>query len=370
MAMNDVMFQFADDLGPEKVIAIYEPKLDLRAIVVVDNVARGPAVGGCRMAPDVTVQECFRLARAMTMKNAAAGLPHGGAKSVIVADPRMPAERKEAIIRGFAHALRDLRDYIVGPDMGTNERDMARIHDEIGRAVGLPREIGGIPLDEIGATGFGVAIAAEVAQDFCGVKIAGARVAIQGFGAVGKHAARFLAARGATLVAASDSTGAVADASGLDVRALAAFKDGGGRIADYAAGKRIDRDAIVGIDCDIWIPAARPDVITMKNVESLRTRLILQGANIPASPEAEERLHQRGILSVPDFIANAGGVICAAIEYQRGTQSLAFQTIEEKIRENTRAVLVAVRERKVSPRRAALELARERVLSAMKLRRF
>jgi glutamate dehydrogenase (NAD(P)+) len=282
----------------------------------------------------------------------------------------MPPERKEAIIRAFAQALRDVRDYIVGPDMGTNERDMARIHDEIGRSVGLPREIGGIPLDEIGATGFGVAIAAEVAQEFCAVKIAGARVAIQGFGAVGKHAARFLAARGAVLVAASDSTATVSDPRGLEVGALIAFKDGGGRLSDYSAGTRMDRDAIVGIECDIWIPAARPDVVTMKNVETLRTKLILQGANIPISSDAENRLHQRGVLVVPDFIANAGGVICAAVEYQRGTQALAMQSIEEKIRENTRAVLLAVRERGITPRQAALELARERVISAMKLRRF
>jgi glutamate dehydrogenase (NAD(P)+) len=370
IAMSDNLFQYADDLGPEKIVVIYEPKLQLRAIVVVDNVACGPAVGGCRMAPDVTLDECRRLARAMTLKNAAAGLAHGGAKSVIIADPRMAPERKEAIIRAFAHALRDLRDYIVGPDMGTNEQDMARIHDEIGRSVGLPREIGGIPLDEIGASGFGVAIAAEVAQEFCDLKISGARVAIQGFGAVGKHAARFLAARGATLVAASDSTGTVADARGLDVEALAAFKQAGGHIADYTAGKRMERDAISAVECDIWIPAARPDVVTMKNVESLRTKLILQGANIPISAEAETRLHQRGVLVVPDFIANAGGVICAAVEYQRGTQALAMQTIEEKIRENTRTVLLAARQRGVTPRQAALELARERVLSAMKLRRF
>jgi len=102
------------------VIGIYEPKLDLRGILVVDNVAARPAIGGCWMAPGVTLQECARLARAMTMKNAAAGLPHGGAKSVIMADPKMPTERKEQVIRAFAHAIRDVADYIVGPDMGVN----------------------------------------------------------------------------------------------------------------------------------------------------------------------------------------------------------------------------------------------------------
>ncbi|HZO80417.1 MAG TPA: Glu/Leu/Phe/Val dehydrogenase [Candidatus Binataceae bacterium] len=366
----DGLFQFADDLGPEKVIGIHEPRLGLRAILVIDNTAAGPAAGGCRMAPDVTLEECARLARAMTLKNAAAGLAHGGAKSVIVGDPKMPAERKETIVRAMAHAIRDVRDYIMGPDMGLDERAMAWVHDEIGRAVGLPRELGGIPLDEIGATGFGLAIAAEVAQDFCDVRLAGARVAIQGFGAVGKHAARFLAERGATLVAACDTAGTIANDKGLDVRALTALKEQGRSVTDYPHGTRKEREAIVAIDCDIWIPAARPDAITTANVDSLRAKLVLQGANIPASAEAEARMHKRAILSVPDFIANAGGVICAAVEYKGGTESLAFDIIERKIRENTRAVLEAARERKVAPRQAALDLARRRVSAAMSYRRF
>ncbi len=367
--MNE-MFQFADDLGPEKVIAIYNAKVGLRAMLVIDNTAAGPALGGCRMAPDVTLRECARLARAMTMKNAAAGLPHGGAKSVIAADPRMPAASKESILRAFAHAIRDLRDYITGPDMGLDERTMAWVYDETGRAAGLPAELGGIPLDEIGATGFGLAIAAEVAQGFCDVKIAGARVAVQGFGAVGRHAARFLAARGAALVAAADSRGTIINPSGLDLEALIAFQRQGRSVGEFAGGQRMERDAIVGVDCDIWIPAARPDVITMANVDSIRARLILQGANIPISLDAERRLHERGVLSLPDFIANAGGVICASVEYHGGTHSQAMQTIEEKIRSNVRAVLDAMRERKVTPREAAVGMARERVMRAMACRRF
>jgi glutamate dehydrogenase (NAD(P)+) len=364
------LFQFADDFGPEKLLAIYEPKLNLRALVVIDNVAAGPAIGGCRMAPDVTLEECARLARAMTLKNAAAGLAHGGAKAVIVGDPKMPAERKEAMLRAFAHALRDLRDYIVGPDMGVDERAMAWIQDEIGRAVGLPREMGGIPLDEIGATGFGLAVAAEVAQDFCEVRLAGARIAVQGFGAVGKHAAKFLVARGSLLVAASDSVGAITNPKGLEVEKLAVLKAEGRSVADFPSGERLPRDEIVGVDCDIWIPAARPDVINLTNVDSVRAKLLLQGANIPVTAEAEERLRARGVLSLPDFIVNAGGVICAAVEYNHGTQAQAFQTIEEKIRDNTRAVLEAARSRNLSPRQAAIDLARRRVAAAMSYRRF
>ena len=118
--MSD-LFRFADDFGPEKVIGIYQPKVNLRAILVVDNTAAGPAIGGCRMAPDVTAEECFRLARAMTMKNAAAGLPHGGAKLVIIDDPKMPAERKELTVRAVAPAIRDVSAKNIGKDNGLTQ---------------------------------------------------------------------------------------------------------------------------------------------------------------------------------------------------------------------------------------------------------
>ncbi|MGD9865679.1 MAG: Glu/Leu/Phe/Val dehydrogenase dimerization domain-containing protein, partial [Pseudodonghicola sp.] len=158
-------FAFADEFGPEKIIELTDPKTGLRAILVVDNTAAGPAIGGSRMSPDVTVEECFRLARAMTFKNAAAGLRHGGGKMVIVGDPKMPLQEKEALIRALARAIREVESFIPGPDMGTDEVAMAWIRDEIGRSVGLPREIGGIPLDEIGATGFGLSAAMRAVRD-------------------------------------------------------------------------------------------------------------------------------------------------------------------------------------------------------------
>jgi glutamate dehydrogenase/leucine dehydrogenase len=367
--MRDV-FTIMDDLGPDKVIHIHNPKIGLRAILVVDNVAAGPAIGGARMAPDVTLQECARLARAMTLKNAAAGLPHGGGKSVIMADPSMPEDQKEALVRAFACAIGQITDYIVGPDMGTNEQCMGWVHDEIGRAVGLPRAIGGIPLDEIGATGLGVAIAAEAARAFCDIRLDGARVAVQGFGAVGYHAARFLAERGARLVAASDSRGCVNDPGGLDIAALAAIKAKGGSVIDLGAGITTARDTIIEADCDILIPAARPDVINEDNADRVRARLIIEGANIPATTGAENFLHKRGVLVVPDFIANAGGVICASVECHGGSEPQALAAIEDKIRRNTTEVLTRARSEQSTPRTAANAMALERVRAAQSLRRF
>lgn len=363
-------FAFGDELGPAKIIQVYEPSRGLKAVLVVDNVARGPSIGGLRMAPDVSTQECFRLARSMTLKNSAAGLPHGGGKSVLYGDPRMPREQKEDLIRAFAHALRNEQDYIFGPDMGTDEVCMAWIKDEIGRSVGLPASVGGIPLDEIGATGWGLAQCAEVAVRYCNFGLEGARVAIQGFGAVGKHAARFLAARGAVLVAASDSAGTIVNRKGLDVPELIRIKDAGGAVCDCAGGEKGVRDAVIDIECDIWIPAARPDVIREQNVQRLNARLVLQGANIPFTAGAETALAAKGILVVPDFIANAGGVICAAMEYAGATQGAAFAAIEEKIRANTQAVLDQAKDKGVQPREAAVNLAVRRVREAMALRRF
>lgn len=370
----DEFARWQDDLGPARIIHVHVPGIGLRGVLVVDNVAAGPSIGGLRMAPDVTTEECIRLARAMTLKNAAAGLAHGGGKSVIRADPRMPAAQKERLVRAFAHALRYEQDYIFGPDMGTDETCMAWVRDELrdagGRAVGLPPEVGGIPLDRVGATGWGLAHAAEVAAAHAGFPLAGARVVVQGYGAVGRHAARFLAAKGAVLVGAADSGGTIHDPAGLDLDALDALKDRGGSVAAHDRGKALPRDGVIDIDCEIWIPAARPDVLDEANVGRLRARCVLQGANIPCTRGAEEDLHRRGIVNVPDFIANSGGVICAAMEYHGAGQAAAFAAIAEKATRNTAEVLDVVAKTGKLPRDAAVEMAAARVRTAMAWRRW
>ncbi len=368
--MRESAFRFCDDIGPDKILHVYQPTVGLKGIVVVDNVAAGPAIGGVRMAPDVTLEECFRLARAMTFKNAAAGLSHGGGKSVIVADPSLETPRKEQLIRAFAAAIASLTDYIPGPDMGMDETAMAWVRDEIGRSVGLPREIGGIPLDEIGATGFGLVCAADVARATLALEFEGARLAVQGFGSVGGHAARFFAERGAILVAAADTSGTVHDVDGIDIEKLLQHKRSGQKIADFQPGAKLARDAVIGVDCDILIPAARPDAIHGANVGDVKARLIVPGANIGITEEAESELHRRGVVCIPDFIANAGGVICAAVEYAHGTEAQAFEAIETKIRVNTGEVLERARAGQTTPRDAAVAMAGDRIACAMRWQRF
>ncbi len=371
--MADIL-RFADKYGPAKILQVYEPSVNLKALLVIDNVAMGPALGGIRMASDVTIEECFRLARTMTLKHAAAGLPQGGGKVVVYADPKMPKRDKERLIRALACALRHVQEYIMAPDMGTDEECMAWIKDEKAQVAGLPAELGGIPVDVIGATAWGVRHALEVALPYCGFpsgfSLEKARVAIQGFGAVGKHAARFLAAQKASVVGASDSQGSVYAADGLDVDELIRLKDAGQSVVDYPQGEKFDGDGIIDFDCDIWIPAARPDVLHEDNVHRLKARLVVEGANIPLTSGAEKYLHDRGVLVIPDFIANSGAVICSSMEYRGGIQNQVLEVIEEKVRWNTKLVLEQSRTKNIMPRDAAVHLALERLERAMSFKRW
>jgi glutamate dehydrogenase (NAD(P)+) len=358
----------ADELGPAKVVVLRLCD-GIGAIVVIDNVALGSAIGGVRMRPDIMAGEVARLARAMTVKNALAGLPHGGGKAGIVALPTPDAAEHERVMRAFAVAIRQLTEYIPGPDMGTTETSMAYVQDEIGRAVGLPAVLGGVPLDELGATGFGLAICADVLSRAGVLDLSGARVAVQGFGAVGRHAARALAERGAVIVAVSDSKGATSNPAGLDIAALLAHKKANGSVAGFPGNSTLPRDDVIAIGCDILVPAAQPDVVTTDNAGKVSARVILEGANIPVTRQAEAELAERGVLCIPDVVANSGGVICAAAEYRGAGHAEAFAEIEEKIRDTTGELLDRLRRATLTPRAAADQMARERLHKAIALRR-
>lgn len=359
-----------DEIGPEYVVEVYDPKLGFRGVLVIDNTNLGIGKGGIRMTPTVDSVEVWRLARAMTYKNALAGLPFGGAKSGISVDPRkISKEKKKEIVQSFARLLGPFipQKYIAGPDMNTTETEMGWISQALKNrkaATGKPKKMGGLP-HELGSTGYGVALSAKVAMESLRIKMKEAKIAIAGYGNVGTFAHKFLQEWGASVVAVSDSSGTAYLRSGLNYEKMMETKKKYGSVLKYPGAKKISRDVIYELSADVLIPAAGPDVINGKNINKVKARIIVEGANIPMSEENEERLYKKNILVIPDIIANAGGVISSFAEYKGFGEKKMFSLVEEKILPNVKAVLDSSGGQ-VSPRAAALRLARERVLSAKK----
>ena len=375
--MDEDAFSLMDEWGPEKVVCVSDRRSGMRGVLVLDNTARGMGKGGTRMSPTLTVREVARLARTMTWKWAAVDLFHGGAKAGILGDPHAPD--KERILRAFARALHNEvpAEYVFGLDMGLAERDAAVFLDELGdrgAAVGVPRELGGLPYDELGVTGFGVAEAADAAATESGWRLAGSRVAIQGFGAVGEAAARRFVELGATVVAVSTAAGAVHDPEGLDVTRLSGLRADVGDDCVREYGNVQPADVALSVPADVLVPAAREDVIDDGIALATTTRLVVEGANLPTTSRAREILAKRGIPVVPDFIANAGGTVAAAhsmdMRYSPVTVTLddSFTMISTKLRANAAAVLAEARRTEQTPHTAAQCLAQQRVLAAMRLR--
>jgi glutamate dehydrogenase/leucine dehydrogenase len=228
--------------------------------------------------------------------------------------------------------------------------------------------MGGIP-HELGSTGFGVYHAALVALEHAGISVKGATFAVEGFGNVGSFAAKFLTEAGARLVAASDSKGVMYDKDGIDFEKLRKVKDETGAVKNYAgkfkSGEALPGEKIFGLPVDVLIPAALPDVINEENWRSVKARIIVEGANIPMREEIEKRLRDsKGVLVVPDFVANAGGVVSSYVEYAGGDAERMFKEVEARIKKNTKLVLEKAKEKNICPRDAALEIAKERVRKA------
>ncbi|MGP3975670.1 Glu/Leu/Phe/Val family dehydrogenase [Streptomyces sp. 8N114] len=374
--MTDAL-SLVDDWGPEKIVVVSHRRTGMKGVLVIDNTARGVGKGGTRMGPNVSVGEIARLARVMTWKWAGVDLFYGGAKAGIVADPASPD--KEAVLRAFARALSNEvpREYVMGLDMGLTEDDAAVIQDELGdrgAAVGTPGHLGGVAYDKLGVTGYGVAEAADAAAGHLELPLSGSRVAVQGFGAVGHAAALRFAELGATIVAVSTARGALHDPSGLDVHALRAAREehGDAFVSRHHQGTLLPPGQELTVDCDVLVPAALQDVIDEATAHRIKARLVVEGANLPTSPQAQTILAERGITVVPDFIANAGGVVAAAFAMDarysgfRPESAAIFETVSQRLRANALAVLEAARHGATTPHLAGRRLAEERVAAAMR----
>ena len=374
-----------DEWGPEKVLQVYDPDTGMKGVLVIDNTSKGPGKGGIRFAPSVTPLEIFRLARTMTWKCAAAGLPFGGAKGGIIADPNVVD--RVSWMKSFAKMIRPYcpSQYIAATDVGTTELDMAIFAHEIGdmrACTGKPSELGGIP-HELGTTGYGVSVALQTALDILkDLKMiqvpqkSQTRVVIQGFGNVGSFAARFLDESGIKVVGVSDVSGFIysKDEDGLNIPKLMKDMKGKAKLSDlqdYGYDIR-DKDEIFEIDLDIFIPAAMGGVINNKTAPKLignGIKMVVEAANIPTTADACEYMHKNKIWLIPDFLANAGGVIGSFVEYQGRTEKEAFDLIEYKITKNIKEILTEAIMKEENPRKIATELSKQIVYRAMLLRK-
>ncbi|HEU4481624.1 MAG TPA: Glu/Leu/Phe/Val dehydrogenase [Nitrososphaeraceae archaeon] len=374
-----------DEWGPEKILQVYDPDTGMKGVLVIDNTSKGPGKGGIRFAPSVTPLEIFKLARTMTWKCAAAGLPFGGAKGGIIADPNVVD--RVSWMKSFAKMIRPYcpSQYIAATDVGTTELDMAIFAHEIGdmqACTGKPSELGGIP-HELGTTGYGVSVALQTALDILkDLKIiqvpqkSQTRVVIQGFGNVGSFAARFLDQSGIKVVGVSDVSGFIynKDENGLNIPKLMKDMNGKAKLSDlqdYGYDIR-DKDEIFEIDLDIFIPAAMGGVINNKTAPKLLgngIKMVVEAANIPTTADACEYMHKNKIWLIPDFLANAGGVIGSFVEYQGRTEKEAFDLIEYKITKNIKEILTEAIMKEENPRKIATELSKQIVYRAMLLRK-
>ena len=378
MKNNDIKIK-KDAFGPEYVVRVYDSKVGMEGFLVIDNTANGPGKGGIRMTANVTVEEVWRLARAMTWKNALAGIPFGGAKAGIIW-PGGSDELKKKYVQSFARAIKFFtpHKYIAGPDVNTGEKEMRWFVEETGNwrsATGKPADLClkisgkagkkcGIP-HEFGSTGFGVAQAVLESAHALGIDIRGARVAIHGFGNVGTFTYTHLRRAGAKIVAIADSHGAAFNDAGLDDIEVQKVIKKKQRISECKKCRKILNEEFWKIPVDFLIPASVTDVINETNKNGIRAKVIVEAGNIPMRENIEEELFKKGIVIIPDFVANAGGVISSYAEYRGYSPEKMFDLVERKIRNSAKLVLEKSIRLKRNPREIALAIAKERVEAKM-----
>jgi glutamate dehydrogenase/leucine dehydrogenase len=320
------------------------------------------------MRSDVDTEQIYRLAKSMTWKCAMAELPFGGGKAgIIVDDKQLTKKEKLEVVKTFADAIKIIcpKLFVTAPDMNMAQKEMKIIAETIGdnkACTGKPEDMGGLP-HELGSTGFGIFQAIKVALENKGLDLAKTTFAIEGFGNVGMFTAKFLNEAGGKIIAVSDSKGLIYDVNGLDYEKLIKVKKEKRTVTEYGSGEVKTSHEILNVEADVLITAAIADLIKDSDVDGLKFKIIVEGSNIPMAEDIEERLYKKGILVIPDFVANAGGVISSYVEYIGGSIDDMWKMVEEKIVKNTLEVLKMSDEKKCSPRKIGLKISQERVLA-------
>jgi len=350
------------------------------------NDTRGPAKGGIRYHPDVTLDETRALAAWMTLKAAVANIPYGGAKGAVICNPKLMSQAElERLTRRYAAEISILigpESDIPAPDVGTNPQIMAWIMDTYSMTKGysIPAVVTGKPI-EIGgskgrfeATGRGCMISANLAARQKGMSLEGATVAVQGVGNVGSAAAKLLASKGCRVIAVSDSKGGVHNSKGLDIEGLLNYRKETGSVISFKGAETITNAELLALTCDILVPAAIECQITASNATQVKAKIVVEGANGPTTPEADKILYDNGILVIPDVLANTGGVIVSYFEWVQNLEFFFWDEEEingrlQKIMTNAFAEVSEIsKAEKTDMRSAAHMLAIKRLVSAMSIR--
>ena len=350
------------------------------------NDTRGPAKGGLRYHPDVTLDETRALAALMTLKTAVVNIPYGGAKGAVVCNPKLMSQSElERLTRRYASEISILigpEKDIPAPDVGTNPQVMAWIMDTysmlkgysaLGVVTGKPIEVGGSK-GRLGATGRGCMVSAKLAANHLGISLNRATAVVQGFGNVAYSAAKLLAGEGCRIIAVSDSKGGTYNPKGLDLESLPNYKKETGSVVGFMDAETISNTELLALPCDILVPAAIEDQIVKANAADIKARIIVEGANAPTTPEADKILNDNGVFVVPDILANAGGVVVSYFEWVQGLQAFFWNEDEvnrqlQTVMDNAfHEVLEMSRHEKVDMRNAAYMLAIKRIAAAMEAR--
>jgi glutamate dehydrogenase (NAD(P)+) len=340
--------------APARVIELRDDSVGLEAYIVIDHELFPVSAGGTRMLPDVSVDEVARLARAMTWKFAVCRVRYAGAKAGV----RFAGGDRAAVLGAYRRAVDPLRDFfLTGPDMGTSPADF--VEDGAGDLPLWAKEYEGLGMDDL-ATGHGVKAAAEAALRSRGRELVGATVAIEGFGKVGAGTARACARAGARVIGVSTLHGLLVDPDGLDIESLLDSRSRhGDRFVARGSAPVRPREELFELECDVLVPGARPDSITGAAAERLQCAVLSPGANAPYTADAIEALHRRGILALPDFVSNSGGVHLYESVEQDDDPETALQKIEGLVAESITRLLAAADAEGMTPMTAAFRDARE-----------
>ncbi len=353
---------------------------------VQHSTSRGPAKGGIRYSPEVSLDEVRALASWMTWKCAVVNIPFGGAKGGVICDPKSMSQGElERMTRRYTAELIEFigpEKDVPAPDMNTNEQTMAWIMDTYSMhmrqtvtsvVTGKPVNMGG-SRGRTEATGRGVSIMCDEAVKQLGMKVEGTTVIVQGFGNVGSNTAKHLHLKGYTVTGITEFDGALYNPQGIDVPALAAYRKQAGTINGFPGAESVDKDELITRECDILVPAATENAITSQNAERLRCKILCEGANGPTTFVADEILENKGIFVVPDILANAGGVTCSYFEWVQDrmgyfwTEAEVNQRLEAIMTESFKDVVSYAAAHKVNNRIAAYMLAIDRVAFTTKQR--